>query len=406
MDSRVKLYIDRAENEFRLAKAVFNLSENEKVKIELEANPNDTFYSAVISHSYYSIFYSAKAILLSKGIKTEVPDEHRKTFFAFKENFVDSGLLDKELLIIYDDIIVKADELLSLFAHEKWKRGHFTYKTISQANVEPAQESIDNTIKFLANIKAVIEKQDAEEKIGDIQKVYKVEDVKSNSMLPGDSQGSPDESLILNKTLIFIDETFLEKLSKYFGRGKYIKFNKVLFAKNLAKKQKLHCKNIFYYTAPPFQSDNPTKEEEKRKYGYDRFVNKLREKGVVVREGRCQKLKVDGEFIFKQKAVDILLAMDLMSVPLKYPEIKRIILISSDSDFVSVIENLRANGVKTILDTYYEKIRDTPFSRSNHLVKSVYKYVLLTEEDFLNAPLERSKNEMGEDEKIRENKDE
>lgn len=164
MDSRVKLYIDRAENEFRLAKAVFNLSENEKIKIELEANPNDTFYSAVISHSYYSIFYSAKAILLSKGIKTEVPDEHRKTFFAFKENFVDSGLLDKELLVIYDDIIVKADELLSLFAHEKWKRGHFTYKTISQANVEPAQESIDNTIKFLANIKAVIEKQDAEEK--------------------------------------------------------------------------------------------------------------------------------------------------------------------------------------------------------------------------------------------------
>jgi len=164
MDSKVRLRIERAENEFRLAKAVFNLSKNERVKIELGANPDDTFYSAVISHSYYSIFYSAKAILISKGIKTEAPEEHRKTFFAFKENFVDTGLLDKELLIIYDDIIVKADELLSLFAHEKWKRGHFTYKTISQANVEPAQESIDNTIKFLANIKAVIDKQDAEEK--------------------------------------------------------------------------------------------------------------------------------------------------------------------------------------------------------------------------------------------------
>ena len=164
MDSKVKLYIERAENEFRLARAVFNLSKNEKTKIELEANPDDTFYSAVISHSYYSIFYSAKAILLSKGIKTEAPEEHRKTFFAFKENFVDTGLLDKELLIIYDDIIVKADELLGLFAHERWKRGHFTYKTISQANVEPAGESIDNTIKFLANIKAVLEKQDAEEK--------------------------------------------------------------------------------------------------------------------------------------------------------------------------------------------------------------------------------------------------
>jgi uncharacterized protein (UPF0332 family) len=157
MDSKVKIYIERAENEFRLAKAVFNLSKNEKAKIELEANPDDTFYSAVISHSYYSIFYSAKAILLSKDIKTQVPDEHKKTFFAFKKHFVDNGLLDKELLVIYNDIIVKADELLSLFAQEKWKRGHFTYKTISQANVEPAFESIDNNIKFLSNIKAVIE---------------------------------------------------------------------------------------------------------------------------------------------------------------------------------------------------------------------------------------------------------
>lgn len=160
MDSKVKIYLERAENEFRLAKVVFNLSKNEKVKIELEANPDDTFYSAVISHSYYSIFYSAKAILLSKNIKTEAPEEHKKTFFAFKENFVDTGLLDKELLRIYNDIIVKADELLSLFAQEKWKRGHFTYKTISQANLGPAQESIDNTIKFLSNIKKVVENKE------------------------------------------------------------------------------------------------------------------------------------------------------------------------------------------------------------------------------------------------------
>ena len=157
MDLMAKIYLERAENELRLAKSIFNLSNNEKVKIELEANPDDTFYSAVISHSYYSIFYCAKAILFSKEVKTEPPEEHKKTFFAFKKNLVDNGLLDKELLKIYGDLVVKADELLNLFAHEKWKRGHFTYKTIAQANVEPARESIDNTIKFLANIKEVLE---------------------------------------------------------------------------------------------------------------------------------------------------------------------------------------------------------------------------------------------------------
>ena len=158
MDSKVKLYFERAENEFRLAKARFNLSTQENMKVVLEANPQDTFYSAVISHCYYSIFYSAKAILLTKEIQTKVPDEHKKTFFEFKKNFVDNGVLDKWLIEIYGDLIVKADELLSLFAHERWKRGHFTYKTFSQANIEPARESIDNTLKFLSNIKKVVEK--------------------------------------------------------------------------------------------------------------------------------------------------------------------------------------------------------------------------------------------------------
>ncbi len=157
MDSKVKLYLERAENEFRLARAIFNLSENEKIKIELEANPSDTFYSAVISHSYYAIFYSAKAILLTKNIDIKAPEEHKQTYFAFKKHFVDTKILDFVLLKIYDDLIIKSETLLKLFSHEKWKRGHYTYKTISQANIPPAQESITNTITFLSHIKKVIE---------------------------------------------------------------------------------------------------------------------------------------------------------------------------------------------------------------------------------------------------------
>lgn len=158
MDSRVKLYTERAENEFRLAKAIFNLSEKENLKAELEANPNDTFYSAAISHSYYAIFYSAKAILLSKNIKTEPPEEHKKTLDEFKKHFVDTGILDNELLKIYEDMAIRAHELLNLFALEKWKRGHFTYHTIAQANIKPAEESIQNSKKFLTSIKKVLEK--------------------------------------------------------------------------------------------------------------------------------------------------------------------------------------------------------------------------------------------------------
>jgi len=156
MDSEVKLFIERSENELRLAKAIFNLSQNEEEKIKLGTNPNDTFYSATISHAYYAIFYSAKAMLLSRGIKTKAPEIHKKTYEEFKNKLVETGILDTELLIIYSKTLVKADELLSLFEEEKKKRGSFTYKTIAQANIEPAEESIQHAKKFVANITQLI----------------------------------------------------------------------------------------------------------------------------------------------------------------------------------------------------------------------------------------------------------
>lgn len=188
-------------------------------------------------------------------------------------------------------------------------------------------------------------------------------------------------------TLVFIDEGFLNKLSKHFGDGNYIRFNKVNFVKNLTNRQKLICKKIFYYTTPPFQSEPPTKEEELRKEGYDKFIKKLKEEGIIIREGRCQRLKLDGKFVFKQKSVDVLLSIDLIKVPLEYKDIQKVILITSDSDFIPAIDELKNYGVKVILYTYYEKIRNTNFSRSNDLIKSVYKYVLLSKQDFLNSPL-------------------
>ncbi len=191
----------------------------------------------------------------------------------------------------------------------------------------------------------------------------------------------------MDKTIVFLDDGFLSKLSRHLGRGDYIRFDRIKFSEVISEKERLECKHIFYYNAPPFQSDKPTSEEEKRKKGYDKFISKLiKNNKITIREGRCQRLKIDGKFIYKQKAVDSLAIIDLMNIPLRHKDIKNIIIVSSDSDFVPAIENLKEFGVKTILYTYYEKKRDTNFSRSNELVKSVGKYVLLKKEDF-----ERSK---------------
>ncbi|MBS3162302.1 HEPN domain-containing protein [Candidatus Woesearchaeota archaeon] len=158
MDSMVKIYLQRTTNEVSAAKLLFTVSNNIEKKKEFEIEEEMTFYSSAISHSYYAIFYAAKAILLTKGIKTEMPDVHKKTYESFKKEFVDTGILDVKLLEIYQRMVVRADELLEIFKDEKWKRGHFTYQTIPQANKEPAEQSIQNAMTFIKNIRLIIEK--------------------------------------------------------------------------------------------------------------------------------------------------------------------------------------------------------------------------------------------------------
>ena len=157
MDLMIKNYLDRAENELVLSASIKRLSDESEAKEYFNISQDLTFYSSVISHAYYSIFYSAKAILLTKGIKTSSPEIHKKTFEEFKKNFVETGILDVKLLEIYRKMVVRADELLGMFKDEKWKRGNFTYHTIPQANKEPAEDSLNNAKFFVSHILKVIE---------------------------------------------------------------------------------------------------------------------------------------------------------------------------------------------------------------------------------------------------------
>jgi len=165
MDSGHKeiLYIERAKNELELAKAIFKLSTENKLKLEFELKEDSTFFSNVISSSYYCIFYSAKALLLTKNITTDPPEEHRKTLDEF-EKLAFSGEIDAELLKIYKEIVIKADELLGIFRKEKSKRGRFTYKKLPQANLEPAKESLNNAEKFYKNINLMLQNKEENNK--------------------------------------------------------------------------------------------------------------------------------------------------------------------------------------------------------------------------------------------------
>ena len=157
MNDEAELYLQRAENELVTAQMLFDVSNNptfQKEQFKLEKD--FTFYSPVIGHSYYSIFYSAKAILIKNGVKTESPEVHKKTLEAFEKYLVSTGKLDIELLKIYQKMIVRADALLGIFFIEKRKRGEFTYQKLPQANKEPAQESLNNASFFFKNINKIL----------------------------------------------------------------------------------------------------------------------------------------------------------------------------------------------------------------------------------------------------------
>ena len=126
MDSMAEIYLDRANNELLAAQSHNKLSED------------------------------AKAMLLTRGVKTGPPNVHKKTYDEFERVLVKTGILDMKLLSIYKTMVIRADDLLGIFMNAKKGRGKFTYKTIPQANKEPAEESMRNAKTFLAHIGKVI----------------------------------------------------------------------------------------------------------------------------------------------------------------------------------------------------------------------------------------------------------
>lgn len=183
----------------------------------------------------------------------------------------------------------------------------------------------------------------------------------------------------MKPAIVFIDDGYLKTISKHFGfgkGGKKLDINQ--FAVTLAKSQGLWCKEVHFYTAPPFQSETPTPDEALRKANHDVFITKLgRIPNFYVHEGRCQKINS----IFKQKGVDTLLTMGLTKAA-SQPNKDVILLLACDTDFVPVLEHVRASGNEVVLFYYNDFIRGSQFAMSNHILTACDKSVLLKKEHF------------------------
>ncbi len=188
----------------------------------------------------------------------------------------------------------------------------------------------------------------------------------------------------MEDTLIFVDDGFFGLVKKKFKKetGNNNKYLQTF--RNICKKEKLNLKHVFIYTAPPYQSPKPTKNEIFMINRYTNMVKMLKKKKwITLREGRCQRtLNKDKKFDYRQKGVDALIILDMCDFKEDFPDIKKIILIASDSDFVPVIERMKKKGNEIILYTYFDRKRNSRFSTSNHLLKVSSKWVKLEAKDF------------------------
>ena len=186
------------------------------------------------------------------------------------------------------------------------------------------------------------------------------------------------------EAIVFIDAGYLSLISKSLGKGMHLRFDIGKFSEHIANRENMRLSKTFYYTAPPYQSSNPGKDETKRKANYDKFVNKLRKiSNFIVREGRCQKI----DNIFMQKGVDTLLTMDLFEVVHK-KEVETVILLACDTDFVPILNRIREEGIKVILYYFSDFNRKSKFFMSNHILTACDKKILLRKEDFDRFPVD------------------
>lgn len=175
--------------------------------------------------------------------------------------------------------------------------------------------------------------------------------------------------------IVFIDNGYLKKVSKRFKSQNIFNYDIKKLAINLSKEQNLFCKKIYFYDAPPFKDKIKSKK-------YTEHINQLKNRGIIVKEGRCQKILVDNIkqiYTYKQKGVDTHITIDLLTCAFE-KRANNFILITADTDFVPVIEKIKEYKIKVIL--YCLKNKNRHFFLSNHLLEACDFVGLIKKEHF------------------------
>lgn len=161
----VDFFLDNSKKSLRCANALYDLSTNKELQTLIGYSDFDGLLW-VVNASYYSMFYMARALLESEGIKIKSElSVHSITFDAMINFFYINGKLQKKLVEDFVESLEetseilgkqKADLLMEDYFFEKGKRATFTYKTKNIVIKAKAQTSLQRAIRFNDEIKKIL----------------------------------------------------------------------------------------------------------------------------------------------------------------------------------------------------------------------------------------------------------
>ena len=163
----VDFFLNNAKDSLNSSKLLFKASTNKELQ-NSSGFPNFNGLLWVVNSSYYSMFYMARALLESEGIKIKQGSEsiHLITFNALVYYFYLTGKIEKNLIEEYKEAGEEVSEtlgkdkakgLIEDYSYEKEKRGRFTYEMGEIAIQNKAETSLKRAIRFSEEIRKIIE---------------------------------------------------------------------------------------------------------------------------------------------------------------------------------------------------------------------------------------------------------
>ena len=181
----------------------------------------------------------------------------------------------------------------------------------------------------------------------------------------------------MGMSAVFIDGAYLEKVLLHDHNRVPIDFGLLVAAMVDEGDELLRA---HYYNCLLHKSNPPTDEERERYGNRHRFYTAL---GYIprfeVRLGRLAYRGTDqnGDPIFQQKRVDLMLGVDMALLAGKQ-RVSKVVLLSGDSDFTPAVEAVKAEGVLT---TVWHGSRSDQTRPSDDLIRACDEQHEITSED-------------------------